>query len=229
MRDYDLREALFHDRDEAGHALARLLGHFAPDHPVVLGIPGGGVPVAAALANDLDAELDVIVARKLGAPESSELAIGAVTANGGQYLNEEIIAELGVSQAYIEREIAHQMTEARRREELFRGSNHHIPIEGRTVIVTDDGLATGATMRAAARSVRRRGSKRLIVAVPVGSVQACEALLAEADEVVCLHQPEPFWAVGFYYRHFAQVPDEEVTRILRAYRETRAVTGAGAE
>jgi predicted phosphoribosyltransferase len=223
---YDVPGGLFRDRYDAGHALSPLLRGFESEHPVVLGIPRGGVPIAAAIAQDLGAELDVIVARKLGAPGSPELAIGAVTANGGQYLNEAMIRELGVRQDYLDREIAHQMEEARRREELFRGTNHHIPLEGRIVIVADDGLATGATMRAAVRSVRRHAPQRLIVAVPVGSIEASSALRGEADELVCPHKPESFWAVGFYYRHFEPVPDDEVARILGAYRKTGAVAGA---
>jgi putative phosphoribosyl transferase len=224
---YDVPGGLFRDRYDAGHALIPLLRRFEAEHPVVLGIPRGGVPLAAAVAQELGAELDVIVARKLGAPGSPELAIGAVTANGGQYLNESIIRELGVRQDYVEREVAHQMEEARRREELFRGANHHIPLEGRVVIVADDGLATGATMRAAVRSVRQRAPKRLVVAVPVGSIQACDALRAEVDELVCPHQPESFWAVGFYYRHFEPVEDDEVRRILASFRKTGAAAGAG--
>ena len=224
-KNYDVRGALFADRYEAGHALAEALRAYEREHPVVLGIPRGGIPVAAAVADDLHADLDVIVARKLGAPESAELAIGAVTANGGQYLNDEIIRELGVSAAYLEREIAHQMEEADRREKLFRGTGQHIPLEGRTAIVVDDGLATGATMRAAARSVRRRAPGRLVIAVPVGSVQACQDMRAEADDVVCLHRPESFWAVGFYYRHFEPVPDDEVARILASHRQARSTAG----
>lgn len=216
---YDTPGALFADREEAGNALAALLRADERESLVVLGIPRGGVPVAAAIADDLGAELDVVVARKLGAPESAELAIGAVTANGGQYLNSEIIRELGVPDAYLRAEIAHQMEEAQRREELFRGSGQHIPLEGRTAIVVDDGLATGATMRAAARSVRRRGPKRVIIAVPVGSVEACAAMQEEADEVICPHRPDPFWAVGFYYRRFDPVPDEDVARVLASHRQ----------
>jgi predicted phosphoribosyltransferase len=215
-------EALFVDRVGAGHALARALENYRSENVVVLGIPRGGVPVAASLAGDLDAELDVIVAHKLGAPESPELAIGAVTANGGRYLNNEIISALGVTREYLDEEIAHQMREAVRREALFRGTNDHIPLAGRTVIVADDGLATGATMRAALRSVRLRAPKRLIVAVPVGSTEACETMRSEADEVICLHQPDPFWAVGFYYRHFEPVPDQDVASILEAFRKVQA-------
>jgi predicted phosphoribosyltransferase len=224
IHKYEMRGTLFHDRVEAGHELGKALSEYKEQHPIVLGIPRGGVPVAAALAKDLGAEFDVIVAHKLGAPQSSELAIGAVTANGGRYLNERMMAELGVSREYLYQEIAHQMAEAQRRETLFRGENHHIPLTDRTVIVTDDGLATGATMpmRAAVRSVRLRSPRRLIVAVPVGSMEACEAMRAEADEVVCLHQPESFWAVGFYYRHFEPVPDDEVASILAAFRKEKA-------
>jgi predicted phosphoribosyltransferase len=133
-----------------------------------------------------------------------------------------MIAELGVSREYLDREIAHQMDEAHRREALFRGENHHVALQDRIVIVTDDGLATGATMRAALRSVRMRSPGRLIMAVPVGPTETCNAMRAECDEVVCPHQPESFWAVGFYYRHFEPVPDEEVASILAAFRKEEA-------
>jgi predicted phosphoribosyltransferase len=219
--DYEMRGALFYDRVEAGHKLGEALAAYKAQSPIVLGIPRGGVPVAAALAEDLGAELDVIVAHKLGAPQSQELAIGAVTANGGRWVNERMITELGVSREYLEQETAHQMDEAHRREVLFRGENHHIPLQDRTVIVTDDGLATGATMRAALRSVRLRAPKRLICAVPVGSSEACEAMQSEADEVVCLNQPEPFWAVGVYFHHFQPVPDQEVASILEGFRKVQ--------
>jgi predicted phosphoribosyltransferase len=223
---YDERRGLFANREEAGIKLAPLLKRFGTERPVVLGIPRGGVPVAAVLARELGAELDVIVARKLGAPGSPELAIGAVTANGGRFVNEQMISELGVSSEYLEREILRKMEEARQREQLCRGSNHHISLEARTVIIADDGLATGSTMRAAVRSVKQRRPRRIVVAVPVGSTTAVEDLRAEADEVICPHQPEPFWAVGYYYQHFEPVEDDEVTRILATYREAQA---AGAE
>lgn len=220
---HDVSGPLFFDREEAGHALALSFKHLALERPVVLGIPRGGVPVAAALAHDIEADLDVIVSRKMGAPESAELAIGAVTANGGRYLNERMIHELRVSHDYVERETANQMEEARRRERYFHGEHEQISLEGRTVLIVDDGLATGATMRAATRSVRRRSPKTVIVAVPVGSINACESLRVEADEVACLHSPASFWAVGFYYRHFEPVPDEEVAAILASYRAAHPI------
>lgn len=204
----------FADRRDAGRTLAERLRPFAPAHPIVLGIPRGGVPVAAEVARALRADLDVIVARKLGAPFSEELAIGATTANGGRWLNEPLIHHLGVSVQYIERVTAEQMQEATRREHLFRDGRPPLSLVGRTVILVDDGLATGATMRAAARSARGQAPAKLIIAVPVGARETCEDLRDEADEVVCLAMPEPFYAVGMHYRDFGQTPDDEVVHLL---------------
>jgi predicted phosphoribosyltransferase len=207
---------LFRDRREAGRRLAERLQRYRGQDVLVLGIPRGGVPVAAALADRLDADLDIVVARKLGAPGQPELAIGAVTANGGRFLDQAIIDELGVGSHYLATVVAEQMAEARRREAWLRGIRPARPITGRTVIVVDDGLATGATMRAAVRSVRQQRPARLVVAVPVGSRQACEALRREADEVICLATPEPFWAVGLYYADFTPTEDAEVQALLQA-------------
>ena len=208
---------LFRDRVAAGAELAREVSQFSARQdlkPLVLGIPRGGVPVAAEVARRLDADLDVVVARKLGSPISPELAIGAVTANGGRYLNEEIIEGLGVSPEYLERVTTEQSEEARRREARFRGSRPKLDIRGRVVIVVDDGLATGATMRAAVRSVRMGRPASLVIAIPVGPVSTCADLRREADEVVCLYEPDPFWAVGLYYQDFGPIEDAEVIRIL---------------
>jgi predicted phosphoribosyltransferase len=183
----------------------------------VLGLPRGGVPVAAAVARALDAELDVVVSRKLGAPISAELAIGAVTANGGRFLNDDVIRMLNVSEAYLEAVTATQQAEARRRETLFRGSRPAPVIAARTVILVDDGVATGATMRAAVRSVRRQQPKRLVVAVPVGAPETCAALRAEVDELVCLHEPESFGAVAYYYEDFSQTQDSDVQALLEEF------------
>lgn len=220
--DFLREEPLFRDRVDAGRQLGERLAAYAGQDVLVLGIPRGGVPVAAAVARRLDTDLDIVVARKLGAPISRELAIGAVTANGGRFLNEELIRELGVTPAYLERVTAEERAEARRREDRFRGVHHMGRVKDRTVIVVDDGLATGATMRAAVRSVRTMRPAKLIVAVPVGSQQACAALRQEADEVICLSEPEPFFAVGLYYQRFAPTEDDEVQAILQAsYAERR--------
>jgi putative phosphoribosyl transferase len=217
------RGRLFRDRLEAGQVLAEALAEYRGSDAVVLGIPRGGVPVAAEVARALDAELDVIVARKLGSPVSPELAMGAVTANGGRFLNEDVIRELRVSEQYLERVTAEEMEEARRREERFRAGKPPASFRDRVVIIVDDGLATGATMRAAVRSVKQSQPERVIVAVPVGSPEACAALRGEADEVVCPYEPEVFWAIGYFYAHFEPTEDAEVQRLLEAaHRERQA-------
>jgi predicted phosphoribosyltransferase len=211
----ELRQARwFRDRAEAGRFLAEHLARFRDERPVVLGIPRGGVPVAAEVARELGAELDVVVARKLGAPGFEELAIGAVTANGGRFLNQDVIDQLGVPEAYLQTVTAAQQAEARRRETMLRGVRPAARLEGRTVIIVDDGLATGATMRAAVASVRSQRPARLVATAPVGAYEACAALEKEADEVVCPHRPAMFGAVGQYYQHFEPVEDAEVRRLL---------------
>jgi predicted phosphoribosyltransferase len=180
--------------------------------------------VAAEVARRLGTELDVLVARKLGAPFSAELAIGAVTANGGRFLNEQAIRELSVRPSYVARITALEREEAERREERFREGRPPAPVEGRTVVLVDDGLATGSTMVAAMRSVRTRKPARLIVAVPVAPAATVARLAREADEVVCPSQPEPFGAVGWSYDDFRPTSDEEVIRLLRTGREVRAGT-----
>ena len=219
---WDKSARQFNDRTDAGVYLAEALEPYRGRRPLILGIPRGGVPVAAEVARRLGAELDVVVARKLGAPGSPELAIGAVTANGGRYLNDSLIREIGVRAAYIEEVTALQRAEAARREERFRAGRPPPSIEGRVVIVVDDGLATGATMRAAVRSVRRSNPSLLVAAVPVGAPQSCAALRTEVDELICLHEPEDFWAVGFYYRHFRPTEDEEVSELLRVAHGERS-------
>lgn len=218
----------FQDRADAGARLSERLTSYRGQHALVLGIPRGGVPVAAVVARALDAELDVVVARKLRSPISAELAIGAVTSDGGRFLNESMLQQLGVGESYIDRATKTEMAEAARREKRFRGGAAAPNFAGRTVILVDDGLATGATMIAAARSVRAHGPARLIIAVPVGSAEACDALRHEADEVVCLQTPEPFWAVGVHYRDFQQTEDDEVERLLLEAREAQPPAAATA-
>ena len=211
------RGRLYRDRIEAGRVLGAHLAAYRGKGVLVLGIPRGGVPVAAEVARELNAELDVVVARKLGAPGQPELAIGAVTANGGRFLNEELIRGLEVSDAYLDEVTAAEMAEARRREERFRGGRPAPHLVGRTIIIVDDGLATGATMRAAVRSVRRAAPERVVAAVPVGSPDACAELGREADEVVSPYQPYPFWAIGYFYLHFEPTEDIEVQDILEEW------------
>jgi putative phosphoribosyl transferase len=204
----------FANREAAGDALADAMSHYRGADVLVLGLPRGGVPVAARVAEELAGELDVIVARKLPSPISQELAIGAITADGEVFLNEGLISELSVSEAFLDAVTQVQRAEARRREREFRGTRPPPRVTGRVVVLVDDGLATGATMHAAVRSVRKQKPGHLIVAAPVGSREACAALAAEADEVVCPWQPEPFGAVGLYYQDFVQTTDAEVRDIL---------------
>jgi len=203
----------FRDRADAGARLGEHLAAHSPKNPLVLGLARGGVPVAAQVARRLEGELDVVIARKVGAPTSGELAIGAVTADVGFYVNKPLMRELAIPAAYVERVSEMEAAEARRQERRLH--THVMPnVAGRTVYMIDDGLATGATMIAAARSVRVRGPACIVVAAPVASAEAHAELRREVDEVVCLVIPQPFWAVGLYYQDFSQVTDEEVLRIL---------------
>lgn len=226
VRVHEPPATVFRNRDDAGAKLATLLDNYRGVNALVLGIPRGGVPVAAAVARALDAELDIVVARKLASPISAELGIGAVTADGVRFLNQSMLDELGVDAQYLEQVTNVQAADALRRETRFRAGRAAPAIAGRTVIVVDDGLATGATMIAAVRSIRARNPARLVVAVPVASNEAYRALQHEADEVVCLSVPELFWAVGAHYADFTQTEDEDVDRLLSEYRESRAHAGA---
>jgi putative phosphoribosyl transferase len=219
-------ETPYHDRIHAGRVLAERLDAYKGKSVLVLGIPRGGVPVAAEVARRLGADLDVVVARKLGAPGQPELAIGAVTANGGEFLNEDILRAVGASPGYLETARKEQMAEARRREARFRGDRPVERVQDRVVILVDDGLATGATMRAAIRSVRKHRPARLIVAVPVGSEEAYAALQEEADEVVCASVPQRFVAVGYFYQSFEPTEDAEVESILREFSNRRGASAA---
>jgi putative phosphoribosyl transferase len=204
----------FRHRREAGRVLGERLAPLAgrPD-VIVLGLPRGGVPVAWEVARRLSAPLDVFVVRKLGLPGHEELAMGAIASSGVRVLNPEVVA-LGVSREEIEQVIAREEQELARRERLFRGGRAPLSVSGRTVILVDDGLATGSTMRAAVRALRRQGTREIVVAVPVAAPSTCAELVEEADEVVCVSTPEAFRAVGLWYDDFSQTTDEEVRELL---------------
>lgn len=205
----------FADRRHAGAVLASQLQHFA-DRPdlVVLALPRGGVPVAFEVARALGAPMDVFVVRKLGMPGHPELAMGAIASGGVRVMNEDVFGWYRPSAAAIEAVIRTEHAELERRERAYRDGRPPVPIEGRTVILVDDGLATGSTMRAAVLAIRRLGPARVVVAVPVGARETCEALRAMADEVVCALMPEPFSAVGRWYIDFSQTTDDEVRQLL---------------
>jgi predicted phosphoribosyltransferase/dienelactone hydrolase len=207
---------IYRDRKDAGGRLAAALRGKGFQNPVVLGIPRGGVPLAAEVAHALKGELGVVVARKLGAPWNPELAIGATTAIGATYINEAVAAEVGADKRYIEAETKKQIEEAKRREELF-DSSRRPKVGGRTVIVVDDGIATGATAIAAVRSIKAEGAERVILAIPVGPPETVRQLRGEADEVICLDENPGFWAVGQFYVEFNPVSDDEVRRILDSF------------
>ncbi len=208
---------LFNDRDEAGWRLVERLRGTEVQKPLVLAIPRGGVEVGAAIARGLGAELDVVLSRKLRSPYQPELAIGAVTENGEVYLNHFATAMTDVGNASIEAERRRQLDEISRRKTAIRATRPRAAIAGRTVILTDDGIATGATMIAALKMVRAAGAREIIVAVPVGAPDRIDAIRPLCDRVVCLLEPLDFWAVGQFYRHFEPVTDTRVLELLREY------------
>jgi predicted phosphoribosyltransferase len=211
----------FRDRREAGQLLAQELKDLAGRNLVVLGIPRGGIVIAQEIARALDAELDIVLARKLRTPGHEELAMGSVTEDGRAFLNQEVISGLGISNATIEQEKKLQMVEITRRAKLFRRVRPRVPIGGRTVVITDDGVATGATTQAAFWAVRHEGPKTLIAATPVGAEHTIRRLAAGVDEMLCLRTPPFFAAVGQFYLRFDPVEDEDVLEILRAEQQRR--------
>lgn len=215
MSGLQVKPRLYRDRTEAGRVLARRLAAYA-DRPdvIVLALPRGGVPVAYEVARELHAPLDVFIVRKLGLPGHEELAIGAVATGGVRVINEDVVRALRIPDTVIDAIAAWELQELARREREYRGSRPPPDVHGKTVILVDDGLATGATMLAAVRALRQQQPARIVVAVPIAAPDTCELLRSEVDDVVCAVTPEPFYAVGLWYENFTQTTDEEVRDLL---------------
>lgn len=210
-------EALFRNRQDAGRRLAEALARFACQDAVVLALPRGGVPVGYEVATALNAPLDVILVRKIGAPGQPELGLGAIVDGTAPQIvwNERVLEEVRPSPAFLEAEQQRQFQEIERRRSFYRGERESPNIRDRIALVVDDGIATGGTVRAVLRTLAQAGPKRLVLAVPVAPPDSIAELQAEADEIVCLATPEPFYAVGLHYRDFDQTSDEEVVDLLR--------------
>jgi predicted phosphoribosyltransferase len=209
----------FRDRQEAGRLLARELREYQGQNAVTLGIPRGGIVVARELARAIDAELDVVLAHKLRTPGHAELAMGSIAEDGKLFLNEGVVRELGVAETYVQQEKRRQLAEIRRRVELIRQVRPKVPLRGRIVIVTDDGVATGATTQAALWAVRLEHPSKLVVALPVGPEDTVMRLAEDADEMICLRAPPLFAAVGQFYMRFQPVEDDELLQILQEEQE----------
>lgn len=213
--------AKFRDRIDAGQALAKKLTQYANrDDVIILALPRGGVPVAYEVAKVLNAPLDVMLVRKLGVPYQPELAMGAIASGGVRVLNEQVVRSLGINDDDIEKVAATEAQELERRERAYRGDRPPLQIKDMTVIVIDDGIATGATMRAAVSALQQQHPARLVVAAPTSAQDTYNRLLGEADEVICIATPEPYIAVGLWYEHFDQTSDDEVRDLLEKANTT---------
>ena len=220
-----MKQRPFRDRTEAGRLLAAKLTAYAnrPD-VIVLALPRGGVPVAYEVARALNAPLDVFLVRKLGVPGYEELAMGAIATGGVRVLNDQLVGGLRIPDYIVDEVAASEQQELTRRERLYRGDRPAPDVRGRTVILVDDGLATGATMLAAVKALRQQQPARIVVAVPTASPETCEQLRAEVDDIICAITPEPFHAVGLWYEDFSQTKDEEVRDLLaRSEQATREI------
>ncbi len=215
---------MFRNREDAARQLATELRDRAFVNPLVLAIPRGGVPIGAVLADELNAELDIVLSRKLRAPLQPELAIGAVSEGGEVYMNSHARDVLGVDRAYLEQEKRHQLAEIERRAKLFRSVRPRAETSGRSIVLTDDGIATGATMIAALQLLRSHTPREVIVAVPVASPERLREVRQWCDEVICLIAPDFFYAIGQFYEDFRQIEDEEVVAILQKHsRKTKSL------
>lgn len=218
---------IFHDRRDAGRRLAAALQAYRERRPVVLAIPRGGAVVGYEVARGLDAPLDVVVPRKLRAPHNPELAVGAVAHDGSVFLDAPLIANLGIGEDYLRAETVDQLEEIRRRMVVYRGERPSPVLTDASAIVVDDGIATGSTMIAALRAVRSMGPAAVVAAIPVAPADTALRLRDEADDVVCLHMPTIFYAVGQFYVDFGQTDDDEVVELLRERERELTETGNG--
>ena len=209
---------LFTNRTEAGKQLAASLQNISKN-AIVLAVPRGGVVVGFEVAHALNIPLDIIITKKIGAPENPELAIGAVAEDGSYLLDDKLVRMLGIPQSYIKAEVERQKAEIKRRLKSYRNDAPSPEIAGREVILVDDGVATGSTLKAALRSLRNRGAKPIVVAVPVGPTETVTELKKEADRVICLLTPKPFYAIGEFYEDFEQTTDEEVVELLKRCKQ----------
>ena len=207
---------MFADRKTAGRQLSQRLQYLRHEEPVVLALPRGGVPVGFEIAEGLDAPLDIVLVRKIGVPWQPELALGAVVDGADPHvvINDSLAAELAIDESYIKSETARQLGEIERRRKLYLGDRPPVPLAGRTVIVVDDGIATGSTVRTALRAIRNAGAGKIVLAVPVAPRDALDELRGEVDEIICLSIPRPFIAVGAHYAEFAQLADADVILLL---------------
>jgi len=216
----------FRDRRHAGKLLAVAVEELELDRPIVIGLPRGGVPVAAEVAARLRAPLEVWVVRKLGVPFQPELGMGAIAEGPSLVLDRDMVGGLGISNPEVMRVVRREADEVRRRVTLFRGDRPAPDVRGRTVVLVDDGIATGGTARAAVRALRKRGAARIVLAVPVGAPETLDTLGREADDVVCLHAPVSLHAIGLWYEDFEQVGNDEVVALLEESRETGGAAAA---
>lgn len=222
-------DLIFPDRTEAGKKLAKALSRYSEQPDVlVLGLPRGGVPVAYEIAASLNAPLDVFVVRKLGVPGQRELAMGAIASGGVRTINDDVVTGLGITGDVIGRVAAEEQRELERRERLYRQGHPRPPIHGRVVILVDDGIATGSSIKAALAALQAQHPARLVLAVPVAPACACEELRSKVDELVCLEAPEYFYAVGQWYLDFRQISDDEVQELLQRAWDRKAKVGVGA-
>ncbi|MDA8125098.1 MAG: phosphoribosyltransferase [Deltaproteobacteria bacterium] len=212
----------FKDRRQAGQLLAeRLFKYAGAPETIVLGLPRGGVAVAYEVAVKLELPLDVFLVRKLGVPGYEELAMGAIASGGVRVLNQDVLRQIRISESAVEAVTRKEERELLRREEAYRGNRARLDVKALTAILIDDGLATGATMRAAVTALRKQEAKRIVVAVPAAAPETCDEFRAEVDEIVCAITPTPFHAVGIWYEDFSQTTDEEVQQLLKAARQVK--------